>query len=73
MADPGFPPGGGVNTQFSQKLHEIERIWKPGGGGGGGRAFKILLCRSTNWYVELSEVRNPLSLNPPLMDAMLIR
>ena len=31
--------GEGVNTQFakfSQKLHEIERIWTPGGGGGGG-------------------------------------
>ena len=42
MADPGFPRGGGTNspggaptydfTKFSQKLHEIERIWTPGGG-----------------------------------------
>ena len=28
-------------AKFSQKLHEIERIWTPGGG-----ASKILLCRS---------------------------
>ena len=30
-------------AKFSQKLHEIERIWTPGGR---GRASKILLCRS---------------------------
>ena len=45
--------GGGANSpggaptydfaKFSQKLHEIERIWTPRGG---GRASKILLCRS---------------------------
>ena len=29
-------------AKFSQKLHEIERIWTPRG----GRASKILLCRS---------------------------
>ena len=50
-ADPGFPrgedansPGGAPTYNFvkiSQKLHEIERIWTPGGGG----ATKILLCR----------------------------
>ena len=44
VVDPGFPqgegansPGGGAPTydfaKFSQKLHEIERIWTPGGGG----------------------------------------
>ena len=42
VADPGFLPGGGANSpggaptydfaKFSQKLHEIERIWTPGGG-----------------------------------------
>ena len=42
MADPGFPRGGGANSpggaptydfaKFSQKVHEIERIWTPGGG-----------------------------------------
>ena len=43
VADPGFPRGGGTNSpqggaptyhfaRFSQKLHEIERIWAPGGG-----------------------------------------
>ena len=44
-ADPGFPQwgaptpqgGGGAPTydfaKFSQKLHEIKRIWAPGGGG----------------------------------------
>ena len=52
VADPGFPRGGGANSpggaptynfaKFSQKLHEIERIWTPPGGG----ASKILLCRS---------------------------
>ena len=41
VADPGFPPGGGTNypegaptydfAKFSQKLHEIERIWTRGG------------------------------------------
>ena len=41
MADPGFPRGGGANSpggaptydfaKFPQKLHEIERIWTPGG------------------------------------------
>ena len=51
VADPGFPRGGGANSpgggaptydfaKISQKLHEIERIWAPGG------ACKILLCRS---------------------------
>ena len=38
VADPGFPLGGGANSEgvptydfakFSQKLHEIERIWAP--------------------------------------------
>ena len=42
VADLGFPRGGGANSpggaptyefaKFSQKLHEIERIWTPGGG-----------------------------------------
>ena len=40
VADPGFPRGGGANSRgaptfdfakFSQKVHEIERIWTPGG------------------------------------------
>ena len=39
VVDPGFPRGGGTNSnsptydfaKFSQKLHEIERIWAPGG------------------------------------------
>ena len=40
VADPGFPRGGGANSpggaptydfaKFSQKMHEIERIWTPG-------------------------------------------
>ena len=42
VADPGFLRGGGANSpggvptydfaKISQKLHEIERIWTPGGG-----------------------------------------
>ena len=39
MADPGFSPGGGANSQkcyyfsiFCRKLHENERIWTPRGG-----------------------------------------
>ena len=42
VADPGFPRGGSANSpggaptydfaKFSQKLHEIERIWTPGEG-----------------------------------------
>ena len=38
VADPGFSQGGGTNSKssyylaiFPQKLHEIERIWTPGG------------------------------------------
>ena len=39
MVHPGFPRGGGINAgvptydfaQIYQKLHEIERIWTPGG------------------------------------------
>ena len=45
VADPGFPRGGGANSpeggqptydfaKFSQKLHEIKRIWTPVGEGG---------------------------------------
>ena len=38
----GAPTPGGAPTydfaKFSQKLHEIERIWPSGGGGGWGRA-----------------------------------
>ena len=40
VADPGFSPGGGANSQkcyyfsiFCRKLHENERIWTPRGGG----------------------------------------
>ena len=42
VADLGFPRGGGANSpggrqhtilpNFPKKLHEIERIWAPGGG-----------------------------------------
>ena len=39
VADPGFSPGGGANSQncyyfshFCRKLHENERIWTPKGG-----------------------------------------
>ena len=49
VADPGFPRGGGANSpggaptydfaKISQKLHEIERIWAPGGGGGARPKF----------------------------------
>ena len=52
LAEPGFPRGGDTNcpegggggmptydfAKFSLKLHEIERIWTPGGGGGVPRA-----------------------------------
>ena len=49
VADPGFPRGKGANSsgggeptydfdKFSQKLHEIERIWTRGGGGGASLA-----------------------------------
>ena len=51
MADPGFPRSGGANppegrkhnfAKFSQRLHEIEKIWTLGG----GAESKILLYRS---------------------------
>ena len=44
--------GGRQHTIFaknSQKLHEIERIWAPGGG-----ASKILLCRSATEMDQLT-------------------
>ena len=60
MADPGFPRGGGANSpggaptydfaNFPRKLHEIERIWTPGGG-----ASKILLCRSATANYKLNK------------------
>ena len=34
-------------SRFCQKLHEIERIWTPG-----GHASKILLCRSATGYAS---------------------
>ena len=56
MADPGFPRGGGANSpggaptydfaKFSQKLHEIERIWAPRG----GRASPAPPLRSATGY-----------------------
>ena len=62
-ADPGFPqgggrqlPGGGAPTydfaKFSRKLHEIERIWVPGGGARPLRPLRPL---------------RPPPLNPPLI------
>ena len=57
VADPGFPRGGGANSpggaptydfaKFSQKLHEIERIWTPGEGGARPKFYYVdppLLC-----------------------------
>ena len=49
VADQGFPRGGVANSpgegaptydfaKFSRKLHEIERIWTPGGGWGASLA-----------------------------------
>ena len=62
VADPGFPRGGCANSpggapahnlaKFSQKLHEIERIWTPG-----GHASKILLCRSATAPLSIVEPR----------------
>ena len=59
VADPRFPPAGGVNpprrrdfAKFSQKLHEIKRIWTPPGGGGGeGRASLTTALRSAMFMV----------------------
>ena len=47
VADPGVPRGEGA--KFSQKLHEMERIWTLEGG---RRASKILLCRSATDYAH---------------------
>ena len=57
VADPGFPRGGGANSsggaptynfaKFSQKLHEIERIWARGGGARVPRAPLDLPLNST--------------------------
>ena len=38
---------------FSQKLHEIERIWTLKGGG--GCASKLLLWRSATAYIDLTK------------------
>ena len=59
-ADPGFPQGGanspgGAPTynfaKFSRKLHEIERIWVPGGEGGGTRPLRPLNPPSAHLFV----------------------
>ena len=51
MADLGLPRGGRANppggaptydfAKFSQKLHEIERIWTPGGGGASPKFYYV--------------------------------
>ena len=63
VADPGFPRGGGANSPggaptydfaiFSQKLHEIERMWAPVCGGGGGTSLAPPL-RSVTGFVSVS-------------------
>ena len=60
VADPGFSPGGGANSQncyyfshFCRKLHENERIWTPGGGGG-----------ARPWRPPLDPPMNRLELSP---------
>ena len=52
VADPGFSRGGGANYKrsyylaiFSQKLHEIERIWTPGG----ARPWRPLRSANVLW------------------------
>ena len=70
VADTGFPRGGGANSpggaptydfaKFSQKLHEIERIWTPAGG---GCASKILLCRSATDTSRNNEAKFPCALD----------
>ena len=48
MGAPTLGGGGDIRCcQFSQKLHEIERIWTR------GRASKILLCRSATAYIYI--------------------
>ena len=60
VADPGFSPGGGANSQncyyfshFCRKLHENERIWTPRG----GRASLASPLGSANaiYYIFLSQ------------------
>ena len=64
MADPGFPRGGGANSpgggaptydfaKFSQKLHEIERIWAPRGGASLAPPLDPpLWCSTSSWCSE---------------------
>ena len=51
VRSPNLRGGGGAPTydfaKFSQKLHEIERTWTPGG----GACIHILLCRSATGSV----------------------
>ena len=62
VADPGFSPGGGANSQkcyyfsiFCRKLHENERIWTPRGGRASlapplGSANVVLYAAQTKQY-----------------------
>ena len=47
-----------IFANFSQKLHEIEKIWTPGGG-----AYKILLCRSATDFYPSSTPPTPMAQN----------
>ena len=62
MADPGFSPGGGANSQkcyyfsiFCRKLHENERIWTPRG----GRASLAPPLGSANAIIALPHIVRP--------------
>ena len=62
MADPGFSPGGGANSQkcsyfliFCRKLHENERIWTPRG----GRASLAPPLGSANGYTRGGSIPTP--------------
>ena len=76
VADPGFPRGGGANSpggvptydfaKISQKVHEIERIWTPGG----VRPLHPPLDPPLEWSRELGPLRGGARpLRPPLRSA----
>ena len=79
VADPGFPRGGGTNppgevniqfAEFSQKLHQIERIWNPGGTFGKIVCWRPLLDPPLKHNLRELRLRTVINFNLPLTELL---